>query len=165
MKANPQERALFLQSAIAAFAELHIHAASQRIRINDIWKTQLRAEGKALAASALLQLPASKPRTYHSYRLFMVIEENDRQYTPVLTHLHKTTITLDGADNAPKTGEELDEENDTDKEVFFDNFPLFAGEPDVIITRHTYYEDWNYSVYRRQGKNYQLIYTGCGGGD
>jgi len=164
-KASPQERALFIQSAVASYAERHIHASPQRIRVDEIWKIQLSVDDTALTGSALFQLPASKPRTYHSYRLFMVVEEKDGQYYPILTHFHKTIITLDGADNTPKPGEELDEENETDKEVFFDNFPLYANEPDVIITRHTYYEDWNYSIYRRQGKEYQLIYTGCGGGD
>jgi hypothetical protein len=164
-KASPQERTLFIQSVVAFYAEQHIHASPQRIRADDIWKIQLSADNTALTGSALIQIPASKPRTYHSYRLFMAIEEKDGQYSPILTHFHKTLITLDGADNTPKPGEELDEESDTDKEVFFDNFPLFANEPDVIITRHSYYEDWNYSIYRRQGKEYQLIYTGCGGGD
>jgi hypothetical protein len=163
--ATPPERALFLQAAAVAFAEQHVHTSAQRIHVDTIWKTQLRAEHTALAASALVQLLGDKPRTYHSYRLFLVIEEDKGTYKPVLTHFHKTTITLDGSADQPKPGEELDEENDADKEVFFDNFPLFANEPDVVITKHTYYEDWNFSVYRWKDENYQLVYNGCGGGD
>jgi hypothetical protein len=164
LKANSQERAEFLQAAVAAFAVEHIRTTAQRIHIETVWKTQLRAGSTALASSALVQVPSGKLRTYQSTRLFLVLEENNGQYAPVLMHFHKTTVTLDGAASPPKLGEELDEENGTDKEVFFDNFPLYAGEPDVVITRHSYYEDWNYSIYRRIGARYQLVYTGCGGG-
>jgi hypothetical protein len=164
LKASLQDRTLFLEAAVAAFAKANVRTAPQRIHLETVWKTQLRAGHAAIVASALIQMQAGKPRTYHSYRLFLVIEENNGRYEPVLTSFHKTTITLDSGADSPKPGEELDEENDTDKEVFFDNFPLFAGEPDVVISRHTYYEDWNFSVYRRNGESYQLVYTGCGGG-
>ena len=96
--------------------------------------------------------------------MFLVLEENNGTYLPVLSHFHKATISLEDTTNPPKPGEVLDEENGADKEVYVDNFPLFPGEPDAIITEHTYYESWAYSVYRRIGTNYQLLYTGCGGG-
>ncbi|MGA3082055.1 MAG: hypothetical protein ABSD44_11810 [Terracidiphilus sp.] len=164
LKASLQERTLFLQAAATAFAKKDVRTAPQRIHLETVWKTQLRAGHTALVSSALVQMHADKPQTYRSYRLFLVIEESHGQYEPVLTRFHKTTLTLDSGADSPKPGEQLDEEKDTDKEVFFDNFPLFAGESDAVITRHTYYEDWNFSVYRRNGESYRLVYTGCGGG-
>ncbi len=94
----------------------------------------------------------------------MVIEEEKGIYVPVLDHFHRVTIPVESITNPPKPGEVLSEEGYGDKEIFIDNFPLFPDEPDAIITEHSYYESWAYSVYRRVGPNYQLIYTGCGGG-
>ena len=82
----------------------------------------------------------------------------------MLNHYRRSTITLEDTTKLPNAGEVIDEEENVDKEVFVDNFPLFPGEPDAIITEQTYYESWAYSVYRRVGAKYQLIYTGCGGG-
>src|SRR5208282_3437791 len=118
----------------------------------------------ALAGSAIVQLASAKPKTYYSYRIFLAVEEDKGTYLPVLNHYHRTTITLEDITKLPKAGEVIDEEGNVDKEVFIDNFPLFSGEPDAILTEHTYYESWAYSIYRRIGANYQLIYTGCGGG-
>ena len=93
-----------------------------------------------------------------------MIEEDNGAYSPVLNHFHRTTVSLESNADAPKPGQVLDEEERADKETYIDNFPLFANEPDAIITEHTYYESWAYSVYRRAGASYQLLYTGCGGG-
>jgi hypothetical protein len=164
MKASPQERGVFLDAAVAAFAEQHVHTLRSRVHLDAVWKTQLRANHDALAGNALVQIPTGKPRIYRSYRLFLVLEEEGAQYRSVLASFHKTRITLDSGEDPPKAGQEMDEENGADKELFFDNFPLFAGEPDAVISRHTYYEDWNFSVHRRIGAKYQLVYSGCGGG-
>jgi hypothetical protein len=163
-KADPSDRRALLKALGAAFAKHDLHFDLSRIHIESVWKTQLRSGTLALTGSALVQVPAASPQTYDSYRMFLVAEENNGLFVPVQTSFHKTTIKLEGSDWPPKPGEEIDEENDTDLEVFFDNFPIFAGEPDAVITRHTYYEDWNFSVYRRKGATYQLVYTGCGGG-
>jgi hypothetical protein len=163
-KANSEERTIFLQAASGAFAAHHVLIAPSSIHSGIIWKTQLQTGHAALAGSALVQLAPTKPKTYYSYRIFLVVEEDKDTYLPVLNHFHKTTIPLESITDLPKPGEVLDEEGYGDKEVFIDNFPLFPGEPDAIITEHTYYESWAYSVYRRVGVNYQLIYTGCGGG-
>jgi hypothetical protein len=163
-KASPEERTIFLQSASAAYAEHDIRATPAHIRTDDVWKTQLRADHVSLAGNTLAQISSGKPLTYNSYRIFLVPEEDDGRYVPVLASFRKVRFYLDQGGEPPKPGEELDEGNGTDKEVFFDNFPLFPGEPDAIITRHTYYEDWNFSIYRRSGSSYQLVYTGCGGG-
>jgi hypothetical protein len=163
-KANSEERVIFLQATSAAFLAQHVRIAPSSIHSGIIWKTQLQAGRSALAGSALVQLASTKPKTYYSYRMFLVLEENNGTYLPVLSHFHKATISLEDTTNPPKPGEVLDEENGADKEVYVDNFPLFPGEPDAIITEHTYYESWAYSVYRRIGTNYQLLYTGCGGG-
>lgn len=162
-KATSDERTIFLQAASAVFAARHVRIAPSSIHTGSIWKTQLQASHIALAGSALVQLASIKPKTYYSYRLFLVVEENGSTYLPVLNHYHKSTIALDNT-SPPKVGEVLDEEENVDKEVFVDNFPLFPGEPDAVITEHSYYESWAYSIYRRIGATYQLLYTGCGGG-
>lgn len=163
-KANLEERTKFLQNASMAFAEHHVRIAPSSIHSGVIWKTQLQSGHIALAGSALVQLASAKPKTYYTYRIFLVIEEDKGTYLPVLNHYHRTTIALEDITKLPKAGEIIDEEENVDKEVFIDNFPLFPGEPDAILTEHTYYESWAYSVYRRAGANYHLIYTGCGGG-
>jgi hypothetical protein len=163
-KATSEERTTFLQAASAAFAVHHVRAAPISIHTGVIWKTELQSGHTALAGNALIQLASTKPKMYYSYRILLVIEEDKGTYIPVLDHFHRTAITLEGTTDLPKHGELLDEEGDVDKEFFIDNFPLFSGEPDVIITEHTYYESWAYSIYRRAGADYNLLYTGCGGG-
>ena len=68
---------------------------------------------------------------------------------------------------APKKGEILPEEGGSvDQESFLDNFPpLSEAKLTQFFSYHQYYEDWSYSIYRRRGSTYQLVYTGCGGGD
>ena len=164
-KVNPSERREFLRLAASAFGQHGAVATPAQIHSGVILKTQLRAGHSALAGSALVQLPADKQRSYHSYRIFLVAEESGGHYSLVLSHFHQANIELEDGTDLPKPDEELGEENSTDKEVFMDNFPLFPGEPDAIITLHTYYESASYSVYRRNGAGYKLVYTGCGGGD
>jgi len=163
-KANADERALFLNAASAAYAAQHVRIVPSSIHSDIIWKMQLRSGHAALTGSTLVQLASTKRLTYYSYRIFLVIEEDKGTYLPVLNHFRRTTIPLESTAYLPKPGEILDEEEDGDKEVFIDNFPLFSDEPDAIITEHTYYESWAYSIYRRTGASYQLLYTGCGGG-
>ena len=94
----------------------------------------------------------------------MVIESDNHDYQIVLTHFHRTTVHLENAAQKPGHGEILDEEEYLDKEELIDTFPLFGGEPDAIITEHTFYESWAFSIYRYVGSEYKLVYTGCGGG-
>lgn len=164
VKANSQERAIFLQAASVVYAAHHVRVAPASTHAGIIWKVQLQTEHTALAGSSLVQLASAKPKTYYSYGIFLTIEESSGSYSPVLIHFHRASIPLDSVADLPKPGALLDEENDADKEVFLDNFPLFPGEPDAIISEHAYYESWSYSIYRRSGTNYQLSYTGCGGG-
>jgi hypothetical protein len=163
-KADSQERSAFLQAVAMEFTAHHVRFVASKVVIDDVWKTQLRADHTALAGSALLQVPAGKPLDYRSYRLFLVIEEDGGTYRPVLRSLSHSDITLGEGQKPPKPGEELDEGDSRDKELFFDNFPLFAGEPDAVLTSHYYYESWSFSVYRWTGNSYKRIYTGCGGG-
>jgi hypothetical protein len=164
VKANSEERAILLRAASAVYAAHHVRVAPASIHAGIVWKVQLQTRHTALAGSSLVQLASAKPKTFYSYRIFLVIEESNGSYAPVLTHFHRATIPLESIADLPKPGEVLDEENDADKEVFLDNFPLFPSETDAITSEHTYYESWSYSIYRRNGTNYQLIYTGCGGG-
>ena len=163
-KANLEERNTFLQEASIAFGTHHVRVAPSSIHSGIIWKTQLQSGHIALAGSAIVQLASAVPKTYYSYRIFLVIEGDKGAYVTVLNHYHRTTITIENNTELPKANEVIDEEEKVDKEVFIDNFPLFHGEPDAILTEHTYYESWAYSIYRRVGANYQLMYTGCGGG-
>jgi hypothetical protein len=162
-KANAEERALFLQAASDVYAARHVRVVPFSIHSGIIWKMQLQTGHSALTGSTLVQRASAKPKTYYSYRIFLVAEEDKGTYLPVLNHYRRSTITLEDTTKLPNAGEVIDEEENVDKEVFVDNFPLFPGEPDAIITEQTYYESWAYSVYRRVGAKYQLIYTGCGG--
>ena len=164
VKANSEERASFLRAASDAFAARHVRIAPASIHVGVIWKTQLRAAHTALAGNTLVQLASKTPLTFYSYRVFLVVEDDGGTFLPVLSHFHRATIRLESVADLPKVGTLLDEDNDADKESFLDNFPLFPGEPDSIISEHTYYESWSYSIYRRVGADYHLLYTGCGGG-
>jgi hypothetical protein len=163
-KADKREQTTFIPFVVKSLAGHRVHVTASQMRAEEIGRTQLRAGHIALVGNVLVQIPAREPKTYNSYRMFLVIEESDGAYSIVLSSFHETTIVLDSGDDAQNPSEELDEGNETDIEAFFDSFPLFLGEPDVVISRHQYYEDWNYSVYRWSGEKYQLIYTGCGGG-
>jgi hypothetical protein len=164
VRAGNEDKAIFLKAATAAFASRHVPTVPQDIHAGQIWRVQLRAGHTALVGSTLVQLASKEPRTYYSYHLFLVAEENGGTYLPVLAHYHRSVIVLDSSEALPKRGEVLAEDNGADQEEFVDSFPLFAGEPDAVISSHTYYESWAYSVYRRVGDHYQHLYTGCGGG-
>jgi|HubBroStandDraft_1064217.scaffolds.fasta_scaffold12465_2 hypothetical protein len=163
--ASKEEQAKFLQFAVKALAEHSVHVSAEQVHLKEIDVTKLQAGHKAIAGNLLVQVPAKAPKTYHSYRLFLVIEETNEAYATVLSSFHRTTVLLDDSEAPPKPGEELDEESRTDIETFFDSFPLFPGESDVVVTQHRYYEDWNFSVYRRVGAAYRAVFLGCGGGD
>jgi hypothetical protein len=163
MKATSDERSAFLRAVSLAFAGKSLHVTPANIHANEVHKIQLRSGHSALAGSSWFQVPTGKPRLYSSYRMFLVLEENKGVFAAVLTSFHKATAELTAGEQ-PKAEEQVDEESETDNEEFFDSFPLFPGEPDAIITKHTYYEDWNFSIYRRSGLSYKLVYTGCGGG-
>ncbi|MGB8260432.1 MAG: hypothetical protein WCE75_08780 [Terracidiphilus sp.] len=158
------EKRILLDQAVAAFATHGVKAWKAGILLAGTRKIQLQSGHSALSGSALYQTPAPKHGEYHSYRLFLVVEESQGSCELVLDSFHKATVVLDSIAEKPKPGEELDEENETDREEFFDGFPLNPGEPDVIVSRHTYYEAWGYSIYRRSGARYKMIYEGCGGG-
>ncbi len=166
-KADEREQTTFISFVVKSLAEHKVHVTASQVRAKEIDRTQLRAGHIALVGSVLVQIPAKEPKTYNSYRMFLVLDEDNGVYSTVLSSFHETTAFLDGGETTPKPDEELDldEENGTDIETFLDSFPLYPGEPDVVITQHRYYEDWNYSVYRWSGEKYRLIYTGCGGGD
>lgn len=163
--ASPEERSIFLNAAARVFAEHHVPISPTSIHSSPLVLTALQSGHIALAGSALVQLSAAEPLSWYSYRLFLVLEQDSSDYRPVLARFHRTTIRLDGPSNAPKRGEVLDEEGDTDREEFLAGIPLFPNEPDAIITEHHYYEDWAFSLYRRVGDHYELLTTGCGGGD
>jgi hypothetical protein len=162
--ASAEERKLFLQLAASVYAERHIRIAPTSIHAETVWKTQLQSSHSALAGNTLVQYQLRDANKWASLRIFLVLEESNGQYAPVLAHFNKIIITPDENTAAPKTGEILDEGDDTDRETFLDNFPLFSNESDSIISYHQYYEDWAYSIYRRRGKTYQMVYSGCGGG-
>jgi hypothetical protein len=162
--ASADERNIFLEAASKAYADHHISAKPNTIHTGTIVKRQLRAGHSALIANTIVQLATDKPRTYYSYRLFLVVEETNGIYATVLESYHRVTAYVDADAPLPKLGELVDEEAQIDREQFADNVPLFKGEPDAIITEHQYYEDWSYSLYRSVGGSYRPIYTGCGGG-
>jgi hypothetical protein len=166
-KADKQEETAFISFAVKSLAEHKVHVTASQVHAKEIDSTQLRAGHIALVGSVLVQLAAREPKTFNSYRMFLVVEESSGAYSTVLSSFHETKVLLDDGEATPKPNEELDldEENGTDIETFFDSFPLFPGEPDVVISRHRYYEDWNFWVYRREGAVYRVIYSGCGGGD
>jgi hypothetical protein len=163
--ASMDERALFLKSASAVYEAHHLQIAPNSIHAGPVIRTQLQSGHEALAGSAIVQLASKEPKDYYSYRIFLVLEKGVGDYQPVLIHYRRTTLTIEDDSYRPQPGQLIDEEGYSDKESFVDSFPLYPGEPDAIITEHTYYESWAYSIYRRTGPQYQLIYTGCGGGE
>jgi hypothetical protein len=162
--ASADERNAFLEAASKAYSDHHVSARPNTIHSSTIVKRQLRAGHTALIGNTIVQLASDKPRTYYSYRLFLVAEETNGIYATVLVSYHRVTAYLDSDAPLPKPGELVDEEARVDRERFADNVPLFRGESDAIITERQYCEDWGYSLYRSFGGSYRLIYTGCGGG-
>jgi hypothetical protein len=129
VKANTEERDLFLQAASAAFATRHVRISPSSIHSGVIWKRQFQSGHTALAGSTLIQLASTKPKTYYSYRIFLVMEEDKGAYLPVLEHFHRATIPLENVTDQPKPGEVIDQEGDADKEVFIDNYPSSRVSP------------------------------------
>jgi len=164
-KANTTERLRFLEAASKELTIHHVRAAPNTLHHGTIWRIQLASGHAALAGSVLVQLAADKPLTYYSYRMFAIFEEQDDTLKPVLDSYRRATAYIDDQDHKPKIGEVVSEEAQIDDEQFVDSIPLFPNEPDIVISRHSYYEDWNYSIFRWNGTAYKQIYTGCGGGD
>jgi len=162
-KAGEPDKRAFIAGVSQILRDEQIKVPGASIRVDEVWRTRLRPDHIAISGNALAQVPGRKSGTYHSYRVFAVLEEDDGHYKPVLRSIHKTTIVLDEMTRA-QGGGELDEGEDTDREQFLDNFPLFSGEPDAVITEHNYYEGWSFSIYRWKSGFYHRVYTGCGGG-
>lgn len=162
-KANESEAKEFIAEALKAFASKGIDVKAESIQVGTITKTEVRAGHLTLTGDLLAVLHADRPGKYYFDRMLLAIEETNGVYVTILVNLHIAQALFDG----DKTTEELkdqDEENEIDHEIFVDNFPLFIGEADAIITQHIYYESFEYSIYRRKGTMYELIYTNCGGG-
>ena len=164
-RATAEERESFLQQAVLMFAAKGVKVKPDKLRSDAIWKIQTSQEMKLLVGNVRYRFPANKPRSYMSDRLLLAVTADNPNSSPMLVHWHQTQVWLDASDPIPKESEEIDEGSNGDLEEFLDNFPLFPTEPDVLVTKHAYYEDWAYSVYRWDGKMYKLAFTSCGGGD
>lgn len=162
--ASTEDRALFLKSAAAAYATHHVLVVPNSIHAGPVIRTRLQPGYEALAGSTIVQLGSKERNNLYSYRVFLVLEKGAGEYQPVLIRYRRATLPGGKKQYRPQPGEIIDEEEFNDRESFVDSFPLYPGEPDAIVTEHTYYESWAYSVYRRVGPNYHLLYTGCGGG-
>ena len=163
-KPSEAEMRQFVDQAVRLYMTGGVSASASQVRVKSIAKTQLRKGQFALIGSTMLQAPSQEKFTWNSDRLFLAVEIDKGRLLPVLVVRHHAQVQFRPDDDSPNPGEELDEENNTDEESFVDNFPLFPGEPDAVITRHQHYESWDYSIYRWSGSQYNKIYTGCGGG-
>jgi hypothetical protein len=164
-KANSAERTIFLSEASKVYEEHHVHAAPNSIHVGTVWKTQFQTGHTALVGNTVYQFALKDKKDWLSDRIFLVLEGTNGTYTRVLTDFNREAIATELPIPTPKFGEILDEEGNHDEQVFVDNFPLFPAEPDILVTVHHYYEDWNYSIFRRTGATYREVYIGCGGGD
>ena len=165
--ATPEEKRTFLVAAAATYEGNGVRATPAQIHLKALQHIRLSDTIEALAGSMRIQHPTSKPGTYQSVWMFLVIvlptaERPSSQ--PLLAHLYKNRAYLEFDQRAPKPGQEIPEESTADEEFLVDSFPLFPGEPDLIITTHQFYEDTGYSVYRWQNGTYRVANTGCGWG-
>jgi len=162
---NEKERTVFLEFASSAYARHHIHAASRGIHLEAIWKSQLQTGHDVLIGNTVFQYALKEKDVWASVRLVLAVEEIEGKYSAVLTEFHRSTINITAENPAPRPGAILRGESEYDVEEFVDNFPLFTGESDAIVTEHRYDEAAAYSIYRRRGDHYERVYTGCGGSE
>lgn len=160
-EATKIEKAQFIQYALALYAKrgIQIHVAD--LKLGTIWKTSLSRNELALVGNVITATTTEKENTYKITRLLAAFEISPNKSKTLLVNFHDEIETGNHTYLKPSDAIEL-EENEKDEDVFFDNYPLYANEPDIIVSHHTFYEADNFSIYRWNGHMYHEVYSGCG---
>jgi hypothetical protein len=144
--ASAEERTEFLRLA-ANFLEKQgvANISVSTIRLDNLRSTKLGVDRpEALVGSVLV-----KTKTAVRY-LFMVAERKNAKWDAILTSYHVGKDLEDGVDNV--------------EEDFVDQLDLFKNGVDVIVTICSYYESWDYTIYREEDGTWKKVYQGGGGG-
>ena len=163
-EASPQEKELFLAAGTKTLAAKGIHVERLRVSSKKVSKIEVAPGMTLLIGNVAYWAPQPKTRSYLSDRMLFAISLEKPESPPLIEDLYSVVIRLQNGAPEPESEEQLDDGEKYDSEELVDNFPLFPGEPDVIISKDNMNEMWAYSIYRWSGKAYQRIITSCGDG-
>jgi hypothetical protein len=142
---SAQERAEFLVLVKKALGQKKVENISESsIKVENLRSTKLNASGPdVIIGSATLESKTG------IHQVFLVAARKGVAYEEVLSSYHLAR----DEDDASASVENLVEQVDLD-----------GDGTDEIVTINTYYEGWDYTVYKEQKGRWKKVYQGGGGG-
>jgi len=142
---SPQERTEFLMLVKKDLGQRKVESTSElSIKIDNLRSTRLNDSGPpVLIGSATLKLKTG------IHQVFLVAARKGAAYEEVLSTYHLAR----DEDDASASVENLVEQVDLD-----------GDGTDEIVTINTYYEGWDYTIYKGQKGKWEKVYQGGGGG-
>lgn len=144
--ATPNERAAFLSLAADFYKRQGVvGVSSSLLKLTDLRATRLgKAESSVLIGSIRLN------QKTEAHNLFLVASFKNAKWEIELSTDHVT--------------KDIPEGTDDEAEDFLDQLDLDNDGVDEIVTMSSYYESWNYTIYKKQDGIWKRIYKGGGGG-
>jgi hypothetical protein len=143
--ATPEQRAVFLKLAAIYLQQDGVaEAPIPAMKIDSLDATKWRADGPDSLIGNLTLKNASG-----IHHVFLVATKTGDNYSMALTSHH---VARD-EDDASMT-----------EESFVDQLDLDNDGVDEIVTIFTYYESWDYAIYKLLNGSWQKVYQGGGGG-
>lgn len=141
----PQQRAEFLRLVSRVLARNKVQNISESlIKVDNLRSTRLSEAGPiALIGSATLK------RKSGIHQVFLVALYKDSEYEEAVSSYHLAR----DEDDASASVENLVEQVDLD-----------GDGTDEIVTINTYYESWDYNIYKGENGSWKKVYQGGGGG-
>jgi len=141
----PQQRSDFLRLVTRILGEHKVNSISESlIKVDNLRSTKLSEAGPTvLIGSATLK------RKTGIHQVFLVALNKNSEYQEAVSSYHFAQ----DEDDASASVENLVEQVDLD-----------GDGTDEIITINTYYESWNYNIYKQENGSWKKIYQGGGGG-
>jgi hypothetical protein len=145
MKASAEERAIFVGLAADYLGKSGVkNVQTSAINVDSLYATKLGpTEPDALVGNVTLKQETGL------HQAFLLATKKDGKFSVALSSYHTAT---DSDDASQAT------------ESFLDQLDLDHDGVDEIITLFSYYESWEYGIYKLQHGKWERIYKGGGGG-
>lgn len=142
------ERAAVMEIVRSNYRQRRVPAAGiNNLRTLNLTAIDVNGDGQFELIGSFLAGNLANNTPEHA--LFLVAEPQGRSFRAAHLWYHRTTP---------------DAEDNTQMQNFVDHLDLDGDGVSEIITRITYYESWDYHIYKRRGLAWRRIYTGGGGG-
>lgn len=142
---SAQERAEFLILVKKVFGQQKVENISETsIRVDNLRSTKLKDAGPVVLIGS-----ASLKRKTGIHQVFLVAARKASAYEEAISSHHFARDEDDASASVENLVEQLDLDGDG---------------TDEIVTINTYYEGWDYTIYKEQKGKWEKVYQGGGGG-